>query len=227
MTDAAHRRTDHGPVVEAAGLQLDFGPTRVLADVTLAVDAGAELAITGRSGSGKTTLLLVLAGLLRPDAGVVRWPGLASDPGRRRAQIGMVFQAPSLLPELTAAQNVALPLRLRGSSVASAAALATDALEIVDLGDAAAALPAQLSGGMQQRVAIARVLAGRPRLVLADEPTGALDREHAFGVLTALRDAVATTGGSLVLATHDLELAGLLTDHAVLTDGRLRAAALR
>lgn len=215
------------PVVAAAGLRLAYGPTRVLADASVTVEPGAELAVTGRSGSGKTTLLLVLAGLLRPDAGTVRWPGLATSSATRRAQIGLVFQAPSLLPELTAAENVALPLRLRGASTAQAAAATRAALDVVGLGDAGNALPAQLSGGMQQRVAVARVLAGTPRLVLADEPTGALDRDSAFSVLTALRDAVTATGGGLVVATHDEELAGLLANRAVLDAGRLRSEAMR
>jgi putative ABC transport system ATP-binding protein len=213
------------PVVVAAGLHLSYGPTSVLADASLTVEPHAELAITGRSGSGKTTLLLVLAGLLVPNRGTVRWPGLDPDARQRRGQIGLVFQAPSLLPELTAAENVALPLRLRGMTRGQAGAATAAALGVVGLRDAAGSLPAQLSGGMQQRVAVARVIAGTPRLVLADEPTGALDRESAFTVLAALRDAVTASGGALVVATHDEDLAGLLAARAVLDGGRLRAGA--
>lgn len=212
------------PVVVAAGIELRYGTATVLSDASVLVQAGAELAITGRSGSGKTTLLLVLAGLLAPNRGTVRWPGLDPDPGVRRSQIGLVFQAPSLLPELTAAENVALPLRLRGLSIDQAAEATRDALGTVGLGDAAGALPAELSGGMQQRVAVARVLAGSPRLVLADEPTGALDRTAAFTVLSALRDRVNATGGALVVATHDEELAALLAHRTVLHAGQLRTA---
>jgi len=219
------RTTEQAPVVVAAGLHLAYGTTPVLTDTSLTVGPGAELALTGRSGSGKTTLLLALAGLLKPERGSIRWPGLEADPVLRRAQIGLVFQAPSLLPELTAAENVALPLRLRGSSVEHAGAATRAALAVVGLLDAADALPAQLSGGMQQRVAVARVLAGTPRLVLADEPTGALDRSSGFAVLTALRDHVTAAGGALVVATHDEELAGLLADEAVLDAGRLRMGA--
>jgi len=211
------------PVVVAAGLHVSYGPTSVLADTSLTVEPGAELALTGRSGSGKTTLLLVLAGLLAADRGTVRWPGLDPEPRVRRGQIGLVFQAPSLLPELTAAENVALPLRLRGATREQAGATTQAALDVVGLRDASGALPAQLSGGMQQRVAVARVLAGAPRLVLADEPTGALDRDSAFTVLAALRDAVTAAGGALVVATHDEDLAGLLASRAVLEEGRLRA----
>lgn len=210
------------PVVTATGLHIGYGATPVLADTNISVDVGAELAVTGRSGSGKTTLLLVLAGLLAPQQGTVRWPGLDPDPGVRRGQIGLVFQAPSLLPELTAAENVALPLRLRGSTREQAAKSTRAALDRIGLLDAADAMPAQLSGGMQQRVAIARVLAGTPLLVLADEPTGALDRDSAFTVLAALRDAVTAAGGAIVVATHDDELAGLLAERAVLDEGRLR-----
>jgi ABC-type lipoprotein export system ATPase subunit len=210
------------PVVVATGLHLSYGATPVLADTSLIVEPGAELALTGRSGSGKTTLLLILAGLLKPARGTVRWPGLDVNPAVRRGQVGLVFQAPSLLPELTAAENVTLPLRLRGTSIGQARDATRAALSVVGLLDAADALPAQLSGGMQQRVAVARVLAGTPRLVLADEPTGALDRESAFTVLTALRDNVTAAGGALVVATHDEDLAALLTTQAVLDAGRLR-----
>jgi len=225
MTNQPTTMTSRAPVVTAAGLGLRFGSTSVLADTNLTVEAGAELAVTGRSGSGKSTLLLVLAGLLTPQRGTVRWPGLDPDPAVRRGQIGLVFQAPSLLPELTAAENVALPLRLRGGSIAQAGTSTRAALAVVGLLDAADAMPAQLSGGMQQRVAVARVLAGTPLLVLADEPTGALDRDSAFTVLAALRDHITATGGALVVATHDEELAGLLAERAHLHDGRLRIGA--
>ncbi len=225
MTSPSAADRESAPVVLASGLGLDYGSTKVLTDTNLVVEPGAELALTGRSGSGKTTLLLILAGLLRSQRGTVRWPGLATDPAARRGQIGLVFQAPSLLPELTAAENVSLPLRLRGASVAQAGAATVAALGVVGLIDAADALPAQLSGGMQQRVAVARVLAGTPRLVLADEPTGALDRDSAFAVLAALRDHVTASGGALIVATHDNELAGLLADRAVLDAGRLRMGA--
>ena len=212
------------PLVTATALSIRFGNRRVLTDVSLQVDPSAELVVMGRSGSGKTTLLLALAGLLEPDAGTARWPGLPSDLAGRRAAIGMVFQSPSLLPELTAAENVSLPLRLRGWTVADAGNATGEALRLVGIPDAAQALPAQLSGGMQQRVAVARVLAGRPRLVLADEPTGSLDRKNAFTVLETLRDAVRRSGGALVIATHDPELAALLRHAAVLEEGRLRPA---
>src|SRR5882757_3815796 len=210
----------NAPLVEAAGLGIRFGATAVIDALDLSVEAGTELALTGRSGSGKTTLLLALAGLLPPTAGTVRWPGLATDPAERAAEIGLVFQAPSLLPELTAAENVSLMLRLRGMDRQTAAAVTESALAAVSLAEAADALPAQLSGGQQQRVAVARVIAGRPRLVLADEPTGALDRANSMQVLEVLRDHIRADGGSLIVATHDEDLAALLSEHAAMDDRR-------
>ena len=209
------------PLVEAADLRIAFGSRPVLAGVDLSLDAGAELALVGRSGSGKSTLLLVLAGLLRPDHGEVRWPGLSADPLQRRAQLGMVFQAPSLLSELTAEQNVALPLRLRGASRETAYEAAGRALDEIGLTGAASALPDELSGGQQQRVALARVLAADPLVVLADEPTGALDSATAHHVLRVLRSSVTARGGALVVATHDETLAADLAERWELADGRL------
>jgi ABC-type lipoprotein export system ATPase subunit len=219
---------DQRPLVVAAGVTVQFGSRMVLASCDLTVNPGTQLALTGRSGSGKTSLLLVLAGLVPPAAGTVSWPGLHPDNRRRRAQIGMVFQAPSLVPELTALENVTLPARLHGATREQARTAAERALSLMDLG-AADALPSELSGGEQQRVAIARVIAGRPRLVLADEPTGALDRRTALTVLAALRDEVRDTGGALVLVTHDAELARLLPrqariDGVQLAEGRDRCA---
>ncbi len=215
------KRSDEPRLVSARRLGLRYGSTEILHDIDLDVAAGSQLALTGRSGSGKTTLLLVLAGLLAPSAGTVGWPGLHSDPGQRRGQIGMVFQAPSLMPELTAVQNVTLPLRLRGADVDVASKEAMRALKSVAAADLRDALPAQLSGGQQQRVAIARALAGGHRLVLADEPTGSLDRAHAQDAALALREGVATTGGALILATHDPELAELFDRQLAVVDGSI------
>lgn len=209
------------PLVSARALGVRYAATSILHDVDLDVAAGSHLALTGRSGSGKTTLLLVIAGLLSPSEGAVTWPGLASGAVHRRGQIGMVFQAPSLMPELTALQNVTLPQRLRGVERSTAEAEAAAALAAVTAGDLAEALPAQLSGGQQQRVAIARALAGKHRLVLADEPTGALDRVHAREAALALREGVAETGGALVLATHDPELAEMFDQQLAVIDGTI------
>jgi ABC-type lipoprotein export system ATPase subunit len=213
------------PLVEARAIRLTYGRTTVLGSIDLDVEERAEIAVTGRSGSGKTSLLLVLAGLVPSTGGVVRWPGLSEDAVARRFEIAMVFQSPSLLPELTAVENVCLPLRLRGWAQPVARAAARDSLSVVRLDAEADALPAELSGGQQQRVAVARALAVQPRLILADEPTGALDRDHATEVLTALRDHARAGGAGFVLATHDEELAGMMRTRVVVEDGSLRATA--
>lgn len=217
--------SDGLPLVCARALGVRYGPVDVLRGVDLELRAGEHVAVTGRSGSGKTTLLFVLAGLLAATSGSVCWPGLATEPRRRRAAIGMVFQAPSLMPELTALQNVMLPARLRGVDVEAARVASMSAMAAVGGADFTGALPAQLSGGQQQRTAIARALAGRHTLVLADEPTGALDRVHAHDVALALRDSVAAAGGGLVVATHDPELADMFDRRIAVVDGKLTPAA--
>lgn len=214
--------SDLVPLVSASSVGVRYGSIQTLHGIDLDISASVHVALTGRSGSGKTTLLLVLAGLLVPTEGDVAWPGLSTDRTQRRGQIGMVFQAPSLMPELTALQNVTLPLRLRGTDRQHAEAAGLLALGHVGAADLGDALPPQLSGGQQQRIAIARALAGRHRLVFADEPTGALDRAHAHEAALALRDGVATTGGALVLATHDPELAELFDQQLAVTDGNIR-----
>ena len=205
-------------LVSCVELSLRYGRNRVLQGVDLELQDGDELALVGRSGSGKSTLLLALAGLL-PVSGSLAWPGLPQDEPGRRAAIGMVFQAPSLVSELTAAENVALPLRLRGHERKVSAAAAAAALRDVRLADAFDALPAELSGGQQQRVAVARVLAGQPRLLLADEPTGALDSATGALIVQLLRDRVRRVGGALVVATHDDDLAAMLPHQLQMRDG--------
>jgi ABC-type lipoprotein export system ATPase subunit len=208
-------------LVEARDLSVRYGQVPVLNGVDLELDPGDEVALVGRSGSGKTTLLLALAGLL-PAGGSLRWPGLPADADARRASIGVVFQAPSLIAELTARENVALPLRLRGGARGPAYRAAEEALVDLALGDAIDALPAELSGGQQQRVAVARVLAGDPQLVLADEPTGALDPGTATMVIGVLRARLHRGEGALLLATHDEDLASLLPKRLELSDGSIR-----
>lgn len=212
-------------LLEVSGVGVRFGRNTVLDGVDLTLHPGDQLALLGRSGSGKSTLLLALAGLLPVDCGSVRWPGLAADPIARRSQLAVVFQAPSLVAELTAVQNVALPLRLRGQDRTNAYAAAVAALTDLGLADATDALPDELSGGQQQRVALARVLAGRPLVVLADEPTGALDRATAEQVLAVLRAHVFGVGGALLMATHDPELAAVVPGQLELRDGHLTETA--
>lgn len=187
-------------ILDAHDLTLSYGIRSILHDFSLRLDAGEQCALTGRSGSGKTTLLLVLAGLLRATAGSITWDVTSRE-------ILYVPQAPSLVPELTAVQNASLGLRIRGVSPAEAEDAARRQLQMLGLQDADQALPAQLSGGMQQRVALARALAVEPALLLADEPTGALDQATAAMTVDVLKDYAARTGGALIVATHDPDVA--------------------
>jgi ABC-type lipoprotein export system ATPase subunit len=206
-------------LLRTSGLAVSYGRTAVIRGLDLTLRPGADIALVGRSGSGKTSLLLALAGLLPPSAGTVQRFGVES------RDVGVVFQSPSLLPELSAVENVALPLRLTdeaGEQEARARALTA----LSELGiDSPDALPGQLSGGQQQRVAVARVLAGRPRIVLADEPTGALDPVTARVVLQALRTNRDRVEGALVVATHDSDVAASLLTWLTLDDGALRESA--
>jgi ABC-type lipoprotein export system ATPase subunit len=210
-------------LVEACRLTIAFKWEMVLDAVDLELEAPGELVISGRSGSGKTSLLMVLAGLVPPTGGSVYWPGLAAEAPLRREQIAMIFQAPSLIAELTAGENVALPLRLRGRSRHGSIASASEVLEEVGLeARHALVLPSEMSGGEQQRVAIARALATRPRLLLADEPTGALDRGHATAIVDTLRNSVRQAGASLVVATHDEEIAAGFAAEVAIADHGLQ-----
>ncbi|HEY7421943.1 MAG TPA: ABC transporter ATP-binding protein [Gaiellaceae bacterium] len=199
---------------------------RALDDVSIDFAPGSFTAIMGPSGSGKTTLLQCAAGLDRPDAGSVFVDGTElSRLGERRLarlrrkEIGFVFQSFNLLPSLTAAQNVVLPLRLAGSRPRRR--LAREALAQVGLRERAGHRPAQLSGGQQQRVAIARALVTGPVVIFADEPTGALDRRTSREVLNLLREASDRDGRTVVMVTHD-PIAAAVADRVVfLADGRI------
>ena len=199
------------------------GPAAVVAvhGASCQITAGARLALTGPSGSGKSTLLHLLAGLDEPTAGTVTWPALGSRQQLRPGPVAVVFQGPSLLPPLDVAENVALPLLLAGRPEAEAAAAAHQALARLGLEALAARLPEELSGGQAQRVAVARALAGRPRLILADEPTGQLDHRNAAVVIAALLEAAGTLGAALVVATHDPLVADRFADRWSMADGRL------
>jgi putative ABC transport system ATP-binding protein len=183
-------------ILSATGIGVTFAGRAVLNGVSLHLAEGDRCALLGRSGSGKTTLLLVLAGLLEPSAGTLE-SGLAP------ADVVYVPQAPSLVAELTAAQNAALGLRIRGVKPELAAERGRQWLRELGLPDADDALPGELSGGMQQRVALARALAVEPRLLLADEPTGALDQATGARTVDVLTAYAARTGATVVVATHD------------------------
>jgi ABC-type lipoprotein export system ATPase subunit len=199
---------------------------RVLDGLDLDVSAGELVAITGRSGSGKSTLLNVVGGLDRADDGVVEVAGVRLDEASerelaplRRDRIGFVFQAFHLLPELTGLENVLLPARLDGSG--PALDRGRELVARLGLGEAAERLPAVLSGGEQQRLAIARALVNDPRLVLADEPTGNLDAESGELVLSLLR-AIADEGRAVLLVTHEREATRRADRVLRLEGGRLR-----
>ena len=212
-------------LVRAVGAARTFGrgPTAVVAvhGASCEIAAGARLALTGPSGSGKSTLLHLLAGLDEPTAGTITWPALGERHQLRPGPVGVVFQGPSLLPPLDVAENVALPLLLAGRAEGEAAAAAHQALARLGLEDLAAKLPEELSGGQAQRVAVARVLAGQPRLIMADEPTGQLDHRNGAVVIDALLEAAAALGAALVVATHDVLVADRFALRWTMADGRL------
>ncbi|MFD9635114.1 ABC transporter ATP-binding protein [Streptomyces violascens] len=197
------------------------GPNAVVAvhGSSCQVRAGDRLAVTGPSGSGKSTLLHLMAGLERPTSGVVSWPAAAGP-----YDIGLVFQGNSLIPSLDVAENTALPLVLAGTPEARARQAADAALALVDATGLADRLPEELSGGQGQRVAVARVLAQEPRVILADEPTGQLDHATGQHVLDALLAAADRIGAALVVTTHDPSVAARLTQRRPMHNGRLLAA---
>jgi ABC-type lipoprotein export system ATPase subunit len=202
-------------LLEVRNLSVSYHDQVIIDDVDIDLGVGDKVALVGRSGSGKTSLLLAIAGLLVPARGTVDRGGLG------QGGVAVVFQSPSLIPELSAAENVALPLRLSGETTATEAATRADAA-LSGLGVASPdALPSQLSGGQQQRVAIARVLATGARLILADEPTGALDHDSGRSVLAALHSHCDEVSGALIVATHDDEVAAGMPIRWSLADGRL------
>lgn len=197
--------------------------TVAVRDVTFVVAPRAQIALTGPSGSGKSTLLHLMAGLDSPTSGSVTWPGLDVGYGLEPARIGMVFQGPSLLPALDVTENVCLPLLFADCTESDAAVRAADALARLGIGDLARALPDELSGGQAQRVAVARVLAAAPRLILADEPTGQLDHRAAALVIDVLLQAADDLGAALIVSTHDPAVAGRLPTEWAMRDGGLRS----
>jgi ABC-type lipoprotein export system ATPase subunit len=217
-------------LVRARGLTKTFGKghaqVRVLDGAELEVGRGELVAVVGRSGSGKSTLLHLLGGLDRADAGEIELDGVRVDrlderglTAVRRRKIGFVFQAFHLLPELSGVENVLLPARLARDGV-EAAPRARELLDRLGLADVARRLPTELSGGEQQRLAIARALINDPALVLADEPTGNLDEESGAAVLELLRRA-ADSGRAVVLVTHDRAATRLAHRVLCLESGRL------
>ncbi|MGI8700803.1 MAG: ABC transporter ATP-binding protein [Nocardioidaceae bacterium] len=181
-------------------MSISFGGRVILGGFSLQLAEGDQCALTGRSGSGKTTLLLLLAGLLDPTSGTVDLQLAPRD-------VLYVPQAPSLIPELSALQNASVGLRIRGVDPTESEERGRDQLRALGLTDADDALPGELSGGMQQRVALARALAVSPRLLLADEPTGALDQTTGSRVIDVLNAHAARTRATVIVATHDADVA--------------------
>jgi len=185
--------------------------------------AGDQIALVGPSGSGKSTLLHLLAGLDPPTSGELRWPGLGGSPAHLPAgTIGLVFQGPSLLPDLDIAENVAFPLILSGRSDSSARAAALALLDELSLGELAAKLPGEISGGQAQRVGVARAVISNPRLILADEPTGQLDHANAAAVIALLTNKARQLDAGLLVTTHDPLVADQLATLWHMVDGRPR-----
>ncbi|WP_435185434.1 ABC transporter ATP-binding protein [Streptomyces sp. bgisy126] len=219
------------PLLRAVGLDKAYGPTPALAGADFSLRAGEVVAVMGPSGSGKSTLLHCLAGIVRPDAGTITYDGrdltALSDRERsslRRTDFGFVFQFGQLVPELTCAENVALPLRLDGEKRKAAEARAVEWLARLEVDTVAAKRPGEISGGQGQRVAVARALVTAPRVIFADEPTGALDSLNGERVMSLLTDASRDTGAAVVLVTHEARVAAYSDREIVVRDGRVREA---
>lgn len=201
------------PLVEGVDVSRSFQlggvAFQALKPASFTVSAGDRIAIIGPSGSGKSTLMQLIADLDKPTTGQMSWPALGVSGQLRPRHIGVVFQSPSLIPTLSAIENVEVPMLLLGGD-ATSRDIALKALASVGLADMADKLPDQLSGGQAQRVGLARAMALRPQLILADEPTGQLDEATAQRALDSLLDAVSASDAALVVTTHDPAVAARL-----------------
>ncbi|MFG2596140.1 ABC transporter ATP-binding protein [Streptomyces sp. NPDC048462] len=220
------------PMVRIEDLHRSYGSgaaaVHALRGVSFEVPRGELIALKGRSGSGKTTLLNLVGGLDSPDSGRITVDGTdLSSLGEngllelRRDRIGFIFQSFGLIPILTAAENVGVPMRLRKADPREREERVSLLLSLVGLADHAAQRPGELSGGQQQRVAIARALANKPALLIADEPTGQLDAETGLAVMELLRAVVHSEGVTALVATHDAQLLGLADRVLELSDGHI------
>jgi putative ABC transport system ATP-binding protein len=228
VSGGAGRAGAGGSLIEARDLELSFGATPALRGASLAADAGEMLAVMGPSGSGKSTLLYCLAGILQPSAGEVWFGGRRIDTlgetersALRRDRVGFVFQSGQLVPELSAVENVALPLLLGGMRRASALAQARPWFGRLGLDGLEGRRSGELSGGQAQRVALARGLIKAPDVLFADEPTGSLDSltgEQVMGLLTA---AARDQGSTVILVTHEPRVAAYARREVIVRDGRV------
>jgi ABC-type lipoprotein export system ATPase subunit len=216
------------PLVEAHGISRSYrvGDETVVAvaNADCTVQPGARIALVGRSGSGKSTLLQILGGIETPTAGTIAWPALGPRETLRPHNIAFVFQRESLIEALSVLENVALPLSLDGVAPRDATDRAREGLARFGLIELAEKLPEELSGGQQQRVAFARAVAQRPRLILADEPTGQLDSATADRLFAVALPLLEETSTAMVVATHDLRLAALMPVQWRMERGRLEGA---
>lgn len=227
-SEKAHQSA--APVIMLDEARLDLssaeGMVEILRGISLSIEAGETVGVLGPSGAGKTSLLMIMAGLESLTGGSISLAendittmGEDALAALRRDQVGIVFQAFRLIPSMTALQNVAVPMELAGRRDADE--MAATALEAVGLGHRKTHLPDQMSGGEQQRVAIARAIATRPRILLADEPTGNLDSSTSEKVIATLFEATKSAGAALVLVTHDANLAERCERVLTIEDGRI------
>ncbi|MFF4492872.1 ABC transporter ATP-binding protein [Streptomyces sp. NPDC001546] len=221
--------TPAGSLLVATGLHKAYGTTKALDGAEFSIHPGEVVAVMGPSGSGKSTLLHCLAGIVPPDSGTVTYDGRdltamgdAERSALRRGQFGFVFQFGRLVPELTCVENVALPLRLAGVRRKEAEATALGWMERLQVEDIGAKRPGEVSGGQGQRVAVARALVTRPRVVFADEPTGALDSLNGELVMQLLTEAARAASAAVVLVTHETRVAAYSDREIVVRDGRSR-----
>lgn len=218
-----------GSLLAAHDLRKTYGSTPALDGASFSVHPGEVVAVMGPSGSGKSTLLHCLAGIITPDSGTITYAGrelsAMSDAERsalRRSDFGFVFQFGQLVPELTCVENVALPLRLNGVKRKAAERTAREWMERLEVDDVAAKRPGEVSGGQGQRVAVARALAGSPKVIFADEPTGALDSLNGERVMELLTEAARSSNVAVVLVTHEARVAAYSDRDVTVRDGRAR-----
>ncbi|MFB7715258.1 ABC transporter ATP-binding protein [Streptomyces sp. NPDC056105] len=221
--------TPAGSLLTAHGLHKTYGATKALNGAEFSVHPGEVVAVMGPSGSGKSTLLHCLAGIVTPDEGTITYAGqnLATLPDAarsalRRSDFGFVFQFGQLVPELTCLENVALPLRLNGAKRKAAEATARAWMERLEVDDLTGQRPGEVSGGQGQRVAVARALATSPRVLFADEPTGALDSLNGERVMELLTEAARSTHAAVVLVTHEARVAAYSDREIIVRDGKSR-----
>ncbi|MER6561488.1 ABC transporter ATP-binding protein [Streptomyces sp. NPDC001027] len=218
-----------GSLLVAEGLRKAYGPTMALDGAEFSIHPGEVVAVMGPSGSGKSTLLHCLAGIVTPDSGSIMYDGhdlaTMNDTQRsrlRRTDFGFVFQFGQLVPELTCVENVALPLRLNGAPRKQAERTALTWMERLEVDDLGKKRPGEVSGGQGQRVAVARSLVTGPRVLFADEPTGALDSLNGERVMELLTEAARTANAAVVLVTHEVRVAAYSDREIVVRDGRSR-----